>query len=126
MKDDPKSKVRLVLVDDDLDLIHLMSIRLKREGFEVIVSHNGINLEEIIKIEHPEVILLDIQMQGIHGDDICKDLKSKNETRAIHVILISSKYDIKEIADKCGADSYYSKPVNFSRLANEIKNFMQA
>ncbi len=115
-------KARLVLVDDDLDLLQLMKIRLTREGFVVNLSHNGAYLPEIIKAENPDVILLDIQMQGINRDQICKQLKAKNDKKGIYVILISSKHDIRDIAVKCGANNSYSNPVDFLLLSEKIKN----
>ena len=112
---------KLILVDDDPDLLQLMSIRLRKEGFAVNVSQNGANLEEMVRREHPDVILLDIQMQGITGNDICKKLKAKEETKDIYVILISSKHDIHQIASDSGADNYFPKPVDFKSLIDEIK-----
>ena len=117
-------KVKLILVDDDLDLLYLMSVKLKREGFAVNVSHNGDKLAELIQAEHPEAVLLDIQMKGINGGDICKKLKADNETRQIYVALISSVDNIKEIAFSCGADSYFPKPVDIHLLAENIKTVL--
>jgi DNA-binding response OmpR family regulator len=117
-----ESKVKLILVDDDLDLLCLMSLKLEREGFAVNVSHNGDKLAEIIEAAQPDAVLLDIQMKGINGGDICKKLKADDETRQLYVALVSSTQDIKEIAFSCGADSYFPKPVDIHLLAEKIKS----
>jgi DNA-binding response OmpR family regulator len=115
-----KDKVRLLLVDDDADLLFLMCYKLRREGYAVDVSHNGEEIDNIISIKHPDVILMDIHMNGISGGDICRKLKENEQTKAIPIILISSNENAGEVASLCGADGYFGKPVELSLLKEKI------
>ncbi|MEO5943903.1 MAG: response regulator [Ferruginibacter sp.] len=124
---DPSSKkLKIILVDDDKDYLFLFSSKLSNAGYEVKISHNGINLDKIISSEHPDMILLDLHMDNINGEDICKALKSKQETADIPVMILSSNNDIKNVATDCGADAYFEKPLEIVDLEKILEQFKVA
>lgn len=100
----------ILFADDDEDLLELVKIRLSKAGFRVRICFNAYNLAKMIEEERPDLILLDISMQGIDGRDICQALKNHKATSAIPVMLISANKDVKNIALACGADDYIEKP----------------
>jgi CheY-like chemotaxis protein len=104
----------VLVVDDDQDWLHLLKLRLKSLGLLVSTSLNGEALWEKIRVQQPDVILLDIQMKEITGEDICHSLKSNPNTSNIPVIMYSSNQNIEVIAKRCGANGYIEKslPVN--------------
>ncbi len=113
-------KLTLILVDDDKDLLFLMKRLLVQEGFVVKLSHNGKDLHDIIRTETPDLILLDITMDGVDGAEICSELKSVDQTKAIPILLLSSNENIAERARQCGADGYFSKPLEIELLKQQL------
>lgn len=116
----------ILLVDDDDDLLVLAKIKLSRIGYKVRVSPNADNIVGMILEERPDIILLDITMQGINGGDICHALKGNNKTADIPVIIISGNDDIEKIAASCGADDYVEKPFQISRVREKITHVLMS
>ncbi len=118
-------KPSILLIDDDEDLLKLMSKKLTKEGCAVNISQNGEKVSEIIEAQQPDCILLDIHMDGVNGSDICKRLKSQEHTRNIPVLLLSANHNIEKIAAICGADGHIEKPLNISLFAQKIKDVLK-
>ena len=76
---------KILVVDDDLVIRGLLRELLAEEGYEVILASNGEEAIDLAEIENPEVILLDINMPGIDGIEVCKRLKAQEETRYISI-----------------------------------------
>ena len=120
-----KNKKKIVLVaDDDIDLLQLVKMQLQRAGFAVQLSLNGMGIVKMAIDDHPDVILLDITMDGISGGDICKKLKTQDETAAIPVIMISANDNIEYIAHNCGANDFVRKPFNLQTIREKISQFV--
>ena len=119
------TKKKIVLVaDDDNDLLQLVKIQLQQAGFEVQISLNGNGIMAMAVDAHPDVILLDIAMDGISGGDICKKLKTYDKTSAIPVIMISANDNIESIANTCGANDFVRKPFNVQAIKEKIRRFV--
>lgn len=114
----------ILLVDDDDDLLLLAKIKLSKAGYKVRVSPNAENMVGMILEERPDIILLDITMQGISGSDICHALKENETTNNIPIILISGNDNIEKIAAACGADDYVAKPFQISLVGEKIQNIL--
>jgi DNA-binding response OmpR family regulator len=120
-----KNKKKIVLVaDDDIDLLQLVKMQLQRAGFAVQLSLNGMEIVRMAIDDHPDVILLDITMDGISGGDICKKLKTRDETATIPVIMISANDNIEYIAHNCGANDFVRKPFNLQTIREKISQFV--
>ncbi len=118
---------KIVLVaDDDNDLLQLVKMQLQQAGFDVQLSLNGNGIMQMAVDGHPDIILLDITMDGISGGDICKKLKEYDKTSTIPVIMISANDNIDYIAQTCGADDYVRKPFNVNAIKEKIYRFVQA
>lgn len=116
---------KIIAADDNREYLILMKALLEMEGYKLFVSINAENLIEMICTEKPDVILLDIQMKGINGCEICKELKESNLSKSIPVIIISAEDDLEESARLCGADGYLSKPFSISELLTIINNILK-
>jgi len=110
----------VLAVDDDQDLLTLIRSSLKRKGFHVDISVNGEDLNQLIKKHYPDVIILDIQMEGINGGDICKKLKEDPATSHIPIIMLSANTNLAEVTRDCGADDCLSKPFNVEEMERHI------
>ncbi|MBC7629353.1 two-component system response regulator [Ferruginibacter sp.] len=115
----------ILLIDDDKDLLELMKRKLIKEGCVVNISQNGAKINEIIADQTPDCILLDIHMIGVNGSDICKKLKSEDQTSNIPILLLSANHNIEKIAVICGADGYISKPMDISLFVEKIKSALK-
>jgi CheY-like chemotaxis protein len=104
------TKPSVLIVDDDEDTLILVQHRLSAEGFDPICSPNGARIMDIIKWKHPDIILLDIRMDGVDGGSICHEIKSDPEIAQIPVVMFSANENIATIARECGADAYITKP----------------
>lgn len=118
-------KPRLLLVDDDEDLLLLMKMKMKAEGFVVQTSPNGDKVYDMVEQDRPDIVLLDITMRGISGAEICKHLKRDKTTKDIPVVLFSANYNIQNIADECGADGCIDKPFNNIVVREKLMNIIE-
>jgi DNA-binding response OmpR family regulator len=112
MGNDNGRKLRIIVADDEEDVLILIERVLAREGFEVQISPNAENIMDLISNNPPDMILLDIRMDGVDGGEICKKLKKNEATSQIPVVLFSANHDIERIALDCGADDCMVKPFN--------------
>jgi CheY-like chemotaxis protein len=114
----------VLLVDDDEDWLLLMQNTLKKEGLTAVTSINGEDIWEKIDICHPNVILLDIQMNGVSGETFCRSLKINPATSGIPILMFSSNKDIGVIAERCGADGYVSKSVSTKKVKEMVMQYV--
>ena len=110
MENENGRKLRVIVADDEEDVLLLVGRVLAREGFEVQISPNAENIMDLIHDNPPDMILLDIRMNGVDGGEICKRLKTDSTTSKIPVVLFSANHDIEKIALDCGADDCMVKP----------------
>ena len=117
------SKKKILLVDDDPQIVMMMKSRLEANGYEVLTSLNGPEVVEMAKEFKPDLILLDIIMPAMGGDNVCLKLKSEAETSNIPIIAItaSPRKDLEVMCLKAGAKVVVRKPFNPSELLALIK-----
>lgn len=115
------------IVDDEKDIRELISVNLKLYGFKTKEFSNGNSMLEYIKNTKPDLILLDVMMPGIDGINVCKILKSNEETLKIPVMLLTVKGQISDIENgfKAGADFYVTKPFSPSKLIEKIMDIFR-
>lgn len=117
---------KILLVDDETDMIEIVSFRLKKAGYAVAVAETGTQALEKVRTELPDLILLDINLPDITGCEVCGRLKSDAVTKKIPVIFISaSAENIKTIAEKCGADGFIIKPFEPQELYLKIEEHLK-
>lgn len=123
----PKMKKKILVVDDEKDIVDILKYNLERENeFEVFTANDG---KEALSIAEtlPDVILLDIMMPELNGFEVCKQLKSNPETSKIPVIFLTAKEnEIDEILGlEIGADDYISKPISPRKVLARIKSVIR-
>ena len=118
---------RILVIDDDTDILEILDIVFKQEGYEVFLSETGNEADNIKEIQ-PDLVLLDLQLRvsGRNGADICAKIKGQPETQNIPIILVSSEDNIAQISDECGANAYISKPFKMSHLLNSVNQILAA
>jgi len=120
------SKGKILVVDDEIYIVHILDFSLGMEGYEVVTALDGEQALEKLKVEKPDLIVLDIMMPKLDGYEVCKAIKSDPETRQIPVILLSAKgrnVDQKMGFD-VGADDYITKPFSPRKLVERINQLL--
>lgn len=112
---------KILVCDDDEGILELLLLILEDGGFTVIAERNSLNIYKLIDREQPDLILLDMWMPILSGDQILKNLKKNEETAAIPVIIISASTEGKKIATAAGADDFIAKPFDVDDLLERVK-----
>ena len=111
---------RILVVDDDTDILSVMEILLTMKGFEVEVTAKGENTIPKINSFKPDLILLHVLISGHDGRTICKQLKSDKATQHIPVIMFSADPNVQAGIKSCKADDFLAKPFDIDDLLNKI------
>ena len=112
----PKPKV--LIIDDDPSLRRLVQVVFARDGFDTFLAHEGSEGVSLALMNPPNIIILDIMMEGLHGFEVCKMLRANSSLRRTAIIMISGKSYKPDIdkAMELGADSYVVKPFSPKEL----------
>ncbi len=116
-------KEKILIVEDEKDIIKMLDYNLKKEGFRVIDARDGEDALDLALREHPDLILLDLMLPGMDGLEVCKALKKESKTSSIPIIMLTAK---SQESDKVlglglGADDYITKPFSPRELIARIK-----
>ena len=114
---------KILIVDDDLDILDVLKITLEAEGYEVMEGHDGQEALDIIKKTMPDLLIIDFKMPRMNGDEVCRLLKEDILVQHMPIIMLTGK---SEIADKvhginAGADDYMVKPFEPQELVARAK-----
>ena len=116
------AKGKILVVDDEVYIVHILDFSLGMEGYEVITALDGEAALEKARNEKPDLIVLDIMMPKLDGYETCKALKSESKTKDIPVILLSAKgrNADQKLGFEVGADDYITKPFSPRKLVERI------
>jgi two-component system alkaline phosphatase synthesis response regulator PhoP len=120
------SKGKILVVDDEIYIVHILDFSLGMEGYEVVTALDGEQALEKLRSEKPDLIVLDIMMPKLDGYEVCKTVKGSPDTAHIPVILLSAKgrnVDQKMGFD-VGADDYITKPFSPRKLVERINQLL--
>jgi DNA-binding response OmpR family regulator len=113
---------KVVVAEDDPGLQDVLKIILENAGYDVQIFPKGEMIMQR-KFSNPDLFLLDKQLSGIDGIDICKFLKAHPTTRNIPVVMISANPNIEELAKGAGADNWIEKPFEVKTLLEMVGNY---
>jgi CheY-like chemotaxis protein len=116
---------KILIVEDDPDIMEILSFILSAEGYEVVGSEDGSACQHLPKIL-PDLILMDIRLKepNQNGDLICIQLKSNLETRCFPVVLLSAEFNLPALSEACGADGFISKPFDIEVLTQKVREMI--
>ena len=121
---------RILVADDEPDIVNLAKVILEGEGYQVSVASNGVEALRKAEAELPDLILLDVIMPAKSGWEVCKTLKSQDKTKHIPVVIFTvlSKPlgdDVSRMrAEEAGCDGYLAKPFTPEGLLAEVKKHL--
>jgi DNA-binding response OmpR family regulator len=119
---------KVLIVDDEPNILMSLEYLLHKEGYEVFVARNGAEALEIINQNTPDLVILDIMMPEVDGYEVCQLIKNNPPTAHIKVIFLSARTKQEEIEKgyELGADLYLTKPFSTRNLLKKIKEFQIA
>ena len=114
---------RVLAIDDDAGQCVMIQKTLENQGYRVLLAEDGAKGLETAFKERPDVILLDVLMPGMRGDEVCRKLKSDDRTKDIPVLFLTSLNDPKDVITHydLGAEIHLTKPINPKELISQIE-----
>ena len=117
------SKEKILIVEDEKDIVKMLNYNLKKEGLKTLSVRNGEDAIDSARSEHPDLIILDLMLPGIDGLEVCKTLKGDSKSASIPIIMLTAKgqESDKVVGLELGADDYVTKPFSPRELIARIK-----
>lgn len=117
------SKLKVLIVDDESDILDLLEYNLEKEGYEVIKALDGEEALRKARVEKPEIILLDIMMPKLDGIEACRKIREMKGLENTYIVFLTARAEeYSELAGfEAGADDYISKPIRPRVLMSRLK-----
>ena len=117
------SREKILIVDDEKDIVKMLDYNLKKEGFRTVLAYDGEDAIDLANRDNPDLIILDLMLPGMDGLEVCKTLKKENKTAKIPIIMLTAKVQEadKIVGLELGADDYITKPFSPRELIARIK-----
>ena len=122
----PGMKPKVLIADDEPNIVISLEFMMKREGFEVIVARDGAQALEVIRREHPRLVLLDATMPGMSGFDVCEAVRADAEVASTRIVMLTAKGRETDMARGvgAGADADVTKPFSTRDLVQKVKDLL--
>ncbi|MEJ1221141.1 response regulator transcription factor [Sediminicola sp. 1XM1-17] len=122
-----KSEIRILLVDDEPDILEIVSYNLSAEGYEVYTAKNGVEAISKAKKKNPHLIILDVMMPEMDGIEACEILRNtKGQENVLITFLTARGEDYSQVAGfDAGADDYITKPIKPKVLVSKVKALLR-
>ncbi|MGD0232530.1 MAG: response regulator transcription factor [Syntrophorhabdales bacterium] len=119
--------MRIMVVDDEEDIVDLVSLNLQREGHQVIPAGTGEEALELLKTNRPDLIVLDLMLPGMQGLEVCRYIRGSPEYSGMPILILSAKgTEVDRILGlEMGADDYITKPFSVRELTLRVRLALQ-
>ncbi|MDD5437355.1 MAG: response regulator transcription factor [Candidatus Omnitrophica bacterium] len=117
------SKEKILIVEDEKDIVKMLEYNLKKDGYGTFSARNGEDAIKTAGKEHPDLILLDLMLPGMNGLEVCKILKQDRKAASIPIIMLTAKSQESDkiVGLELGADDYVTKPFSPKELIARIR-----
>ncbi len=121
------AKARILIVDDERNIVESLSYNLQREGFQTLAAYDGQTGLDLAQRELPDLVILDWMLPGLDGLEVCRRLSTGETTRAIPVLMLTvrSEETDKVLGLEMGADDYVTKPFGNRELVARVKAMLR-
>ena len=113
-------KEKILIVDDDKNICDLLRMYLEKEGYAVVMEHNGVDAVNTFNTENPDLVLLDIMLPQLDGWQVCREIRKTSEKPIIMLTAKDETFD-KVLGLELGADDYVTKPFDTKEIVARIK-----
>jgi DNA-binding response OmpR family regulator len=120
------SPKKILIVDDEVDLVETVRFPLEIEGFDTLVSYNGEDGLNQARKEKPDLIILDLMLPKLDGYKVCRLLKFDERYKDIPILMLTAKTQEKDkiLGKETGADEYITKPFEMDYLLEKVKAYL--
>jgi len=120
------SPKKILVVDDEVDLVETVRFPLEMEGFDVLVSYNGEDALNQARKESPDLIILDLMLPKLDGYKVCRLLKFDERYKHIPILMLTAKTQEKDktLGMETGANEYITKPFEMDYLMEKVKAYL--
>src|SRR5260221_5318558 len=117
---------KILVADDDLGALKMTCLILERQGYAVVIAHDGVEALQQVSAEMPDLIILDVMMPRLSGYEVCARLRADPATADIPIIMFTAKAltNDKVAGFEVGADDYLTKPTQPAELTARIKTLL--
>lgn len=117
---------KILIVDDEVDLVETVRFPLEMEGYHVLVSYNGEDALNQARKENPDLILLDLMLPKLDGYKVCRLLKFDDRYKHIPILMLTAKTQEKDktLGMETGANEYITKPFEMDDLLRKVKAYL--
>ncbi|OGP88793.1 MAG: hypothetical protein A2156_07280 [Deltaproteobacteria bacterium RBG_16_48_10] len=117
---------KILVVDDEPDLVETVRFPLEMEGYQVLVSYNGEDGLNQARRENPDLIILDLMLPKLDGYKVCRLLKFDERYKHIPILMLTAKAQEKDriLGKETGADEYMTKPFDIDKLMEKVKCYL--
>lgn len=124
---DNQPQLKVLVVDDEDNIIELIRLGLRYEGFQVEVASDGEQGIALAQRIDPDLVILDVMMPGIDGLEVCRRLRANPTTRDVPILMLTAKDEVGDriLGLQTGADDYLTKPFDFYELLERIKAILR-
>lgn len=112
---------KILVVDDERPVREVVALILERAGYEVVRATNGREAIEVAAKDNPQLIILDMRMPGLHGIDTCRELRSRQGSRGIPILVLTGYVENERAALDTGVDGFLTKPFRPEELIERVK-----
>jgi DNA-binding response OmpR family regulator len=119
-------KKKILVVDDSRTALFMVTTILRKERYELVTASDGEQALEVASAEHPDLILMDVIMPRKTGFEACRELKRREDTKSIPVILVTTRGEGEnvEAGFQSGCNDYVTKPINGPELLSKVRNLL--
>ena len=117
---------KVLIADDEPNIVISLEFLMKREGHEVHVARDGPSALEAIRRERPALVLLDVMMPGMSGFEVCQAVRADESLAGVKIVMLSAKGRDTDLAkgSALGADAYMTKPFSTRELADKVRELL--
>jgi len=121
------AKPKVLIVDDETDVVEFIGRTLQTEGFDVVCAYDGIGALDLVDSEKPDLVVLDIMMPMMSGYEVCEQMKSNPQTQDIPIICVSSAHtpDARALSLRVGAATLIVKPFRPAELVAQVRRYLK-
>jgi two-component system, OmpR family, alkaline phosphatase synthesis response regulator PhoP len=127
MEDTTQAQRKILVVDDEQDIVDLISYNLSKEGYHVLKAFNGTDALSVASSELPDLVILDVMMPGLDGFDVCRQLRQQESTESMAIMFLTAKSgEVDQVLGlELGADDYIQKPISPRVLLARVRSILR-
>lgn len=117
---------KILIADDNVQLVDMIKIRLESSGYEVITAYDGEKALEKVQTQSPDLVILDLILPKLPGEEVCREIRKDEKTAELPIIMVTGKTsDVDRVVGKViGANYYISKPFENEELLDRVKELL--